>query len=194
MSIPGLAMAQPQAWNGKVVGVQDGDTITVLQNGRPRRVRLYGIDAPEKSQPFGKRARQFAAKKVFGKVVTVKIKAKAGKYGRVIGEVFVEGRSLNEALVRSGLAWWYRKYARRAKVLAVLESEAKRARRGLWSDTKPTPPWVFRHKRQGLRCNIVSRVCHRVGCRHYRCKNCKRRVRSVAAAKKAGFRLHRACQ
>jgi micrococcal nuclease len=191
---PSAAKSPVSSWKGKVVSVADGDTITVLHDKRPVRIRLHGVDAPEKKQAFGRRAKQFTSKFAFGKLVTVKVVAKSGKYGRTIGEVFVGGHSLNEAIVRAGLAWWYRKYARRAKVLALLEAEARKAKRGLWSDPHPIAPWEFRHRRQGLRCNVTSRVCHRAGCRHYRCRNCTRRVRSTTVAKKAGFRLYRACK
>ncbi len=188
--VASAAAARSSTLTGKVVGVADGDTVTVLVDHHRRvRVRLHGVDCPEKKQAFGKRAKQLTSRLVFGKTVRVKV-ATTDRYGRTVGEVFVGDQSLNEALVKAGLAWWYKKYARRAKVLAVLEDEARRARRGLWADPNPTPPWTFRHRGRGLRCNVKSRVCHRAGCRHYRCKNCTATFGSKAAARKSGYRIH----
>ena len=96
---------------GRVVGVSDGDTITVLHNGKGERIRLHGIDCPEKRQAFGKRAKQFTSELVFGNTVTVQV-VDLDRYGRTVGEVLLpDGRSLNHELVRAGLAWWYRRYA-----------------------------------------------------------------------------------
>src|SRR2546422_9117216 len=98
-------------FTGKVVGVTDGDTISVMHNGRAEKIRLHGIDCPEKGQAFGQRAKQFTSTLVFGKEVTVTVQD-SDKYGRTIGEVtLLDGRVLNHELVKAGLAWWYRKYA-----------------------------------------------------------------------------------
>jgi endonuclease YncB( thermonuclease family) len=91
-------------FSGKVVSVLDGDTIDVLHNKRAKRIRLNGIDAPEKGQAFGQKAKQFVSEQAFGKEVTVKTFG-LDKYGRTIGDVFLpDGRMLNEELVREGLA------------------------------------------------------------------------------------------
>ncbi len=104
------APAVVQEFTGKVVGVSDGDTITVLHNGKGERIRLHGIDCPEKRQAFGKRAKQFTSKLVFGKTVTVQF-VDRDRYGRTVGVVLLpDGRSLNHELVRAGLAWMYRRY------------------------------------------------------------------------------------
>ena len=133
-------------FSGKVVSVLDGDTIEVLYNRRARRIRLNGIDAPEKGQAFGQKAKQFVSEQAFGKEVTVRTFG-LDKYGRTIGEVFLpDGRMLNEELVREGLAWWYRKYAPGNVTLEKLETEAREAKRNLWSHKKPVPPWVYRHR------------------------------------------------
>jgi hypothetical protein len=123
-------------------------------------------------------------------------------------------RSLQESLVQAGLAWWYQRYARNDTQLAELEREARRAKRGLWADAHPVPPWDWRRGKRAsvsgsspprraagqdrstagsgeLRCNVNSKVCHRPGCRHYRCKNCTVRFGSEAEAVGAGYRLHR---
>jgi micrococcal nuclease len=137
-------LAKSSTFSGKVVGVADGDTITVMRDHQSVKIRLDGIDCPEKRQAFGKRAKQFTSKFVFGKTVTVKVVTR-DKYRRVVAQVLIDGRSLNEALVKAGLAWWYRKYAPKNKKLAALEAEARKAKRGLWVDPSPMPPWSFRH-------------------------------------------------
>jgi len=140
---PTLPISQ---FSGKVVSVLDGDTIDVLYNRRAKRIRLNGIDAPEKGQAFGQKAKQFVSEQAFGKEVTVKTFG-LDKYGRTIGDVFLpDGRMLNEELVREGLAWWYRKYAPDNVTLEKLEVEAREAKRNLWSHKKPVPPWVYRHR------------------------------------------------
>ena len=109
-----------------------------MHNGRAEKIRLYGIDCPEKGQAFGKD-------------VTVKVKD-TDRYGRTVGIVILpDGRSLNEELVYQGLAWWYRKYSKSPK-LATSEMEARLAHRGLWADKNPIPPWEWRKtKRQAVR-------------------------------------------
>lgn len=130
---------------GKVVRVSDGDTIEVLRAGRAVRVRLQGIDCPESRQAYGTRAKQFTASLAFGKTVAVQVHG-TDQYGRILGEVILpDGRSLNRELVRSGYAWWYRRYSD-DPVLQQLEEEARRERRGLWRDKNPIPPWEFRRE------------------------------------------------
>ncbi len=127
--------------------MSDGDTISVMHRGRAQRVRLHGIDVPEKRQAFGNNAKKFTSDLVFGRVVAVQV-VDVDRYGRIVGEVILpDGRSLNRELVRTGLAWWYRKYSR-DKSLGQLEEEARSARRGLWIDPSPIPPWEFRKKRK----------------------------------------------
>src|SRR5439155_2794891 len=147
----GLVILAPaftmSAFQGKVVGVADGDTITVLRDDKITfRIRLLGIDAPEKGQPFGTRAKEYASELVFGKIVTVEPTDK-DQYGRVVADVILpDGRSLNREMVRAGLAWWYRRYSNDPE-LAGLEAEARAARRGLWADPHPVPPWEWRRAR-----------------------------------------------
>ncbi len=135
-------------FTGRVVSVTDGDTITVLHNGKGERIRLHGIDCPEKRQAFGNRAKQFTSKLVFGKTVTVQV-VDHDRYGRTVGVVLLpDGRSLNHELVRAGLAWMYRRYAN-DQSLSDLEEEARVARRGLWADPNPVSPWEWRVMRKG---------------------------------------------
>ncbi len=127
-----LSSALAADFTGRVVGVSDGDTITVLHNGKGERIRLHGIDCPEKRQAFGNRAKQFTSKLVFGKTVTVQALDR-DRYGRTVGVVLLpDGRSLNHELVRAGLAWMYRRYTN-DQSLSDLEEEARVARRGLWA-------------------------------------------------------------
>lgn len=132
-----------EEFSGRVVGVADGDTITVLAGTEPRRVRLAGIDAPEKGQPFGQRARQATSQLAFGRTVRVVVRGQ-DRYGRTLGDVILpDGTSLNERLVEDGWAWHYTSYSKGLR-LTELEAAARRSRRGLWVDPHPVPPWAFR--------------------------------------------------
>ncbi|MCP9472094.1 MAG: thermonuclease family protein, partial [Nitrospira sp.] len=103
---------------------------------------------PEKGQPFGKQAKQFTSTMVFGREVTVQVLG-VDKYGRTIGSVLLgDGRSLNRELVRAGFAWWYRKHSTDFS-LGDLEDDARLAKRGLWADPDPIPPWQWRKQRTG---------------------------------------------
>jgi micrococcal nuclease len=138
------AISAADYFTGKVVGVHDGDTITVLTDRTPVKVRLFGIDRPETGQDFGSRAKLATSELAFGKVVTVVPRHK-DRYGRTVAEVVLpDGRILNHELVRRGLAWWYRKYAPNDASLARLEAESRTAKLGLWSIPDPTPPWTWR--------------------------------------------------
>src|SRR5262245_45815373 len=131
---------------GKVVSVADGDTITVLDvNKVQHRIRLFGIDAPERGQAFGTKSREALASAVHEKNVRVVWKEK-DQYGRIVGDVFVGDRHVNLEQVRSGLAWWYKTYAPKSKALEEAEAEARKERRGLWKDRDPEPPWQYRRK------------------------------------------------
>ncbi len=121
----------------------DGDTLTVLRAGHAATVRLQGVDAPEKRQAYGDRARRFVADLVFDQTVSVRTTGR-DRNGRLLGEVVLpDGRSLNQELVRAGYAWWFRKYSRDVR-LARLEDEARQDRRGLWADDAPQAPWEYR--------------------------------------------------
>ena len=145
------APAAVQEFTGKVVGVSDGGTITVLHNGKGERIRLHGIDSPEKRQAFGNRAKQFTSKLVFGKTVTVEVMDR-DRYGRTLGVVLLpDGRSLDRELVRAGFAWWYRRYAPDDETPEQLEREARGAELGLWADPHAVPPWEWRKMRKSYR-------------------------------------------
>jgi len=143
-------------FSGRVVSVTDGDMIQVLNQGKAEKVRLYGIDTPEKKQAFGTRAKQFTSDLVFGRNVTVKTHEK-DRYGRWIGDVYLaDGKSLNHELVKAGLAWWYQRYAPKDKVLPTLKNDARQHRRGLWGDPNPVAPWDFRRSGTSTRTPIPT--------------------------------------
>lgn len=132
--------------NGKVVSIQDGDTITVLQGSSTHRIRLQGIDCPEKGQAFGNVARQFTSDLAFGKKVKVKYEER-DQYKRYLGTVYVGDRNLNKELLKAGLAWHYKEYSQ-DPVLAGLEIKARLDKKGLWSDPRAIPPWEFRRSKR----------------------------------------------
>jgi endonuclease YncB( thermonuclease family) len=135
-------------FTGLVVSVLDGDTIEVLHNTRAERIRLNGIDCPEKGQAYGKRAKQAASELVFGKEVTLQTHG-LDKYGRTIADVLLpDGTNVNHALVKDGWCWWYRKYAPENPTLERLEAEAREARAALWANTRPVPPWEWRKRKK----------------------------------------------
>lgn len=135
---------------GKVVAVLDGDTIDVLVDRRPIRVRLAEIDAPEKKQPWGARSRQALAGFVAGQLVTVREDG-TDRYKRTIGTVYIDGKSVNRAMVGAGMAWTYRQYLRDRTLLDV-EAAARTSGRGLWADANPVAPWAWRAaQRAGVR-------------------------------------------
>lgn len=127
-----------------VIAVLDGDTIEILHNQRPERVRLHGIDCPEKGQAYGNKAKQAASALVFGKEVVLQAYGK-DRYGRTIADVLLlDGTNVNHELVKDGWGWWYRKYAPDDRELERLEQDAREAKKGLWADSEPIPPWEWR--------------------------------------------------
>ena len=138
---------------GRVVKVSDGDTITVLdRTNTQHKVRLAGIDAPEKKQPFGNVSRLSLAQLVAGKQVRVE-SDETDRYGRAVGVVFAAGLDVNRQQIERGLAWWYRAYAREqtpANQMAYsrAEDKAREAHLGLWIDPGPMAPWDWRRARR----------------------------------------------
>ncbi len=150
---------------GVVVGVSDGDTITVLDAARvQRKIRLAGIDAPERGQPFGQPAKTNLSRPVFGKEVDVQW-TKHDRYQRIVGNVLVAEsgctathcrKTLDTSLAQltDGLAWWYRQYAGEqsredAGRYQVAEAAARGRHAGLWSTAEPMAPWDWRHGSRG---------------------------------------------
>ena len=135
--------AHADTFSAKVIAVLDGDTVLIAQSGRrPLKVRLAEIDAPEKSQPFGMRSRQALVDQVLNREVLVETVA-TDKYGRWVAQLLLNGRSVNQQQVSSGMAWEY-SYFHRNKDYIALQREAQQARRGLWSQLAPTSPWEWR--------------------------------------------------
>jgi micrococcal nuclease len=127
----------------RVVGVHDGDTVTCLDDAnQQQKVRLAEIDAPELGQDFGKVARDALAEQVFGKTVEVVDEGK-DRYGRWIGNVIIDGKSVNRQMVATGNAWHYAAYSQDTS-LAALQQQAQSQKLGLWSRPNPTPPWDYR--------------------------------------------------
>jgi len=144
---------------GKVVVVSDGDTISILDDEmKATKIRLYGIDTPERKQSFGTQAKKFTSKLCFGKNVSVKVHNK-DRYGRTVGTVILpDGTNLNHLLVQNGFAWWYRYYAKNDKELEKLESEAKENKKGLWKEKDAVPPWQWRKLKKAERDKVAEKV------------------------------------
>lgn len=144
-------LIQADTIEGRVIGVSDGDTIAVLDAQRQRhKIRLAGIDAPEKKQPFGQASKKHLSDLVFNRDVVLDC-GKTDRYRREICVVMIDGKDANLAQVKAGMAWWYRRYQReqaaqqRADYEAV-EATAKAGNEGLWQDLGALPPWEWRHK------------------------------------------------
>lgn len=212
ISLYGIAIAGQQI-SGKVVGVSDGDTITVLQNNRQFKIRLYGVDCPESSQAFGRKAKEFTSSMVFGKHVQVTV-LDVDRYKRNVGVVHVDGTTVNEALLKNGYAWLYTKYCDQSFCdrWEELEKQTSSKKVGLWADKTPMPPWEWRKNQRGeqqpqpgaavnspegssgvFHGNAKSHVFHSPGCQHYSCKNCTETFKSIEEAVRAGYRKHEQC-
>jgi len=131
-----------EEFSGKVIGVTDGDTITVLANRETIIVRLEGIDAPELGQSFGTQSKRALARLVAGKTVVVRTTG-ADAYGRTLGVVRSDGIDVNRKLIEDGWAWHFKRFNEEER-LAQLEDAARQAKRGLWGDEKPLAPWDYR--------------------------------------------------
>lgn len=143
---------------GRVVRVSDGDTVTLLDGSHAqRRIRLAGIDAPEKAQPYGGASTRHLSGMVFGESVSVEYK-KHDRYGRIVGKVLKDGHDASLEQIRAGLAWHYKQYQREQSradrsTYAELENAAQQAHAGLWRDPAPVPPWTWR---------VEQRAKHRI--------------------------------
>lgn len=141
---------------GHVVGVTDGDTITLLDAFKEQhKIRVAGIDAPEKKQPFGQRSKEALSDLAYDQNLSVEW-TKKDRYGRIVGKLInKQGRDLNLEQVRGGMAWHYKKYEKEQtpedrRLYAAAEDAARAKRVGLWADPNPVPPWDYRKaKRNG---------------------------------------------
>ena len=142
---------------GRVVGVSDGDTITVLDDldkGR-FRVRLSGIDAPEKKQAFGQKSKQYLSGLIFGKVVSVRFTS-IDRYGRIVGRVYLDRADICREMIAAGFAW-HNVHFDKSPEYADAEKQARDGRRGLWADTAPpVPPWEFRRAASKGKSNLSA--------------------------------------
>ena len=143
-----LPLAQAETLSGRVVRVTDGDTIVVLDSSKVQhKIRLTGIDAPERGQAFGTKSKEYLSDLVAGKSVVVDY-SKYDRYQRILGKVLVNGEDVNLEQVEAGMAWHYKKYqgeqssSDRVKY-SDAELEARRHKLGLWHDPNPMPPWEF---------------------------------------------------
>ena len=133
---------QAETFNAKVIMVMDGDTVMVLRGGQKIKVRMANIDAPEKDQTFGKQARDSLQELVGRKQVQIDSQA-VDQYGRIVGQISVDGRNVNQEQVKRGMAWEYSHY-HSDKTYIGLQSDAQQSRRGLWSQASPQAPWQWR--------------------------------------------------
>lgn len=151
-----LGAAIAESIHGRVVGVADGDTLTVLEYAagmQQHKVRLDGIDAPEKAQPFGERSKQSLSDLAYNRRVEIQ-SHKRDRYGRVVGKVILDGVDINLIQISRGLAWHYTAYAQEQTPTdrvryAETEAVARNEKRGLWRDADPVPPWEWRKSKRG---------------------------------------------
>ena len=146
IAFPALA----ETFSGRVVSIHDGDTITVLAESRPLKVRLAEIDAPELRQPYGDRARESLADLCLDKPALVKV-IDRNRQGGINGRVHCDGIDANAEQVHRGMAWVYKRHAESTSPLYYLEDRAQRSREGLWAEPSPAPPWRWRANRANRR-------------------------------------------
>jgi endonuclease YncB( thermonuclease family) len=148
--------------HGRVVGISDGDTFTLLTAEKQQlKIRLAEIDAPESGQPYGQKSKQALSDLIFGEDVLVRVQT-TDRYGRTVGRPYVGNLDICEEMVRMGAAWAYREYLR-DRGLLTLEAEAKAQERGLWglSEAQNTPPWEWRRSGAGNQageCQIKGNI------------------------------------
>jgi micrococcal nuclease len=145
LSVP--CVCASEKFDAIVIGIVDGDTLAVEHAGSIRKIRLCGIDSPEKSQEFGAQAKDFTASLTSGRTVRIETE-KNDRYGRALAEVFLhDGRNLNDLILSNGYAWWYQKFSPEDSHRCHLQTRAKNERLGLWSSSSALPPWEFRTDR-----------------------------------------------
>lgn len=135
---------QAETFKAKVIAVLDGDTVLVLRDQQKIKVRLVGIDAPEKQQPYGRRSRRSLCQLVCRRSVQVKTQA-VDQYQRLLATLYADGIDVNREQIRRGMAWEY-SFDHGDRKLVAIQREAQQARRGLWADAGPQPPWVWRRE------------------------------------------------
>jgi endonuclease YncB( thermonuclease family) len=188
-------------WEGKVTGVTDGTYLTVVHEGKGERVRLYGIDCPEKRQEFSQESKKFTSDMSLRKTVEVEpvVVDRKGRtkdqYGRTVALVYIDKHvCLNEELIKSGLAWVFSQSCTRAECRAWkdLEKLAKKNQLGIWSMSNPIPPWEFRHSKGAqipiYHGDIVRHLFHSSNCEEFDCPKCIAVFKGREQAFKAGYK------
>jgi len=141
-----LLACTTQERDGHVIKVIDGDTFDMKSGTERVRIRMFGIDSPERGQAYNVKAKEFTASLVAGRAVRIIVRDQ-DRYGRIVADVYTEdGSHVNAEIIRAGFAWHFTRYSNNPE-LASAEREAKDSRRGLWQDGHPTPPWEFRRQR-----------------------------------------------
>lgn len=157
---------------GKIVKVQDGDTVTLLDSDNTQhKIRLNGIDAPENGQPYGDKSKEYLSNLIFGKTVTVEYKKK-DQYKRILGVIYLGEVNINAEMIRSGYAWNY-KYSR-DKYYIKLQEKAKADKRGLWKDENAIDPWQWRKEMKGQYSTSEAKIYTNVSTPriYHRTKSC----------------------
>lgn len=195
-----VVLAGPPGYEAKVVGISDGDTLTVLRAGNIQaKIRLHGVDAPESGQDYGAIARRHLGGLVHGKTVRVE-PIETDRYGRTVARVYLGGELISLRMVKDGMAWWYAKYAPGDVSLRDAEQAARKAKVGLWAGSKPIPPWEWRQgvgvTVAGVVGNRKSKLYHAPGCRGAVGMSEANRVMfgSIEDAEKAGYRKAGDCR
>ena len=188
---------------GKVVSITDGDSFVLLTDSLTQvKIRLHGVDCPEKNQAFGQKAKEFTSDFIFGKRVQVKV-TDIDRYKRTVGIVVLQsGENLNEALLENGFAWHYKQYDK-SKTYSQLEKSAQIAKKGLWVDKNPVAPWDFRKNQKNPKKTKVDTsknttviICNSANAKSYHITTCKGLSQcraetiemSIKEAKKKGYK------
>ena len=141
-SSPFSSLSMEKVLHGQVIDVLDGDTVKLRSDWHIYKIRLAGIDAPEKQQAYGVQSKIYLEHLIVDKDVSIKV-VSCDQYGRYVGRIYLGGKDINGEMIRSGYAWHYYQYDS-DPVYAVFMLDAQRANRGLWQEAHPTPPWIFR--------------------------------------------------
>lgn len=144
-SSPFSSLSMEKVLHGQVIDVLDGDTVKLRSDWHIYKIRLAGIDAPEKQQAYGVQSKIYLEHLIVDKDVSIKV-VSCDQYGRYVGRIYLGGKDINGEMIRRGYAWHYYQYDS-DPVYAVFMLDAQRANRGLWQEAHPTPPWIFRKGR-----------------------------------------------
>ena len=161
-------ISSAEDFTGIVTRVLDGDTIEIQTESNEIRIRMAGIDAPERDQPYGRLSKESLEEQILGKRVTV-LYMKSDRYGRVLGKIISDSRDINLMQVQQGMAWWYEYYKRDQSIpdiaaYSAAELEARRRKVGLWSEKKPINPYDWRSGKRAPASIMEPRRPSRVDC------------------------------